>query len=302
MPESPWWLMTKDREDKAERSLRTLGVSKEEMPKRLAIMKVTLAKISQESEGVTYLECFRASNLRRTIITIAPLTIQALCGIGFIGSYFTYYAQLAGYSTSASFHLTIIQQILSLTGSCTSVFLIDRVGRRDLTLWALIGLTVLLMIAGGLGTQTGNEAAIKEVIAFELLYPLWYNASIAASAYTLLAETATTRLRAKSIASGVALQNSVFTMWAFALPYIFNPDQANLGAKTAFIFGGVSVLCIFYIWLYQPETAGRSFEELDELFMKRIPARKFKTYKTETERQSERAMETEQILSVVNKE
>ncbi|KAH8890646.1 general substrate transporter [Thozetella sp. PMI_491] len=287
LPESPWWLMTKNKEEQAQRSLRKLGVSEEEMPKRMAYIRLTLAKIRNETEGVTYLECFRASNLRRTIITVAPLTIQALCGIGFIGSYFTYYVQLAGYETQESFHITIGQQILSLTGSCTSLFLIDRMGRRSLTFWSLVGLTILLMLAGGLGTQTENPAAVKGVIAFELLYTLWYNASIAATAYTLLAETATTRLRGKSIALGVALQNAVFTMWSFVLPYIFNPDQANLGAKTAFIFGGISVLCMLYIWFYQPETAGRSFEELDELFMKRVPARQFKGYKTDAESQSE---------------
>ncbi|KAM0421338.1 hypothetical protein ACHAPT_010869 [Fusarium lateritium] len=300
LPESPWWLLTRNKEERAKKSLKSLGVPDEEIPKRLAYIKLTLAKIEEESGGVTYLECFRVSNLRRTILTIAPLTIRALSGIGFIGSYFTYYVQLAGYSTSSSFHITIAQQILSLTGSCTSLFLIDRVGRRDLTLWALIGLTVLLFITGGLGTQTSNPAAIKGVITFELLYTLWYNMSIAATAYTLLAETATARLRSKSIALGVAFQNAVYTMWAFVLPYIFNPDQANLGAKTAFIFAGISVFCMVYIWFYQPETAGLSYEELDELFMKGIPARKFKSYKTEARGQGERAQHEEKELQVVH--
>ena len=42
-------------------------------------------------------------------------------------------------------------------------------------------------------------------------------------------------------------------------------------------------MSIVYLYVYQPETAGRSYEELDELFMKRVPARKFKTYKTDAE-------------------
>jgi SP family general alpha glucoside:H+ symporter-like MFS transporter len=72
-------------------------------------------------------------------------------------------------------------------------------------------------------------------------------------------------------------------MWSFVLPYIFNPNEANLGAKTSFIFGGLSIISLVYLWVYQPETAGISYEELDEMFIKKIPARKFKGYVTEAQ-------------------
>lgn len=75
-------------------------------------------------------------------------------------------------------------------------------------------------------------------------------------------------------------------MWAFVIPFLFNPDQANLGAKVSFIFGALAVLCIVYLWFYQPESAGRSYEELDEMFIKKVPAREFKTFKTEAEQKS----------------
>lgn len=80
-------------------------------------------------------------------------------------------------------------------------------------------------------------------------------------------------------------------MWSFVFPYLFNPDQANLGAKTSFIFGGLAILCLLYLWIYQPETAGRTYEELDEMFIKRVPARKFKGYKTEAELKGMQAAE-----------
>jgi len=68
-------------------------------------------------------------------------------------------------------------------------------------------------------------------------------------------------------------------MWGFVLPYLFNPDKANLGAKVTFIFGGLSVLCLIYLWLCQPETTGLSYDQLDWLFMNRVPTRKFKLYR-----------------------
>ncbi|RDW70628.1 uncharacterized protein DSM5745_08139 [Aspergillus mulundensis] len=77
MPESPWWLASKGRDEKALRSLKRLesSSSPEETMKHLANIKVTLEEIRRETAGVTYLECFRKSNLRRTIVSIAPLII-----------------------------------------------------------------------------------------------------------------------------------------------------------------------------------------------------------------------------------
>jgi MFS transporter, SP family, general alpha glucoside:H+ symporter len=65
-------------------------------------------------------------------------------------------------------------------------------------------------------------------------------------------------------------------MWGFLLPYLFNPDKANLGAKVTFIFGALSVLSIVYLFLNQPESAGLSYEKLDELFIGRVKAKMFK--------------------------
>lgn len=230
MPESPWWLTNKGREEKALNSLRRLGYTNGEDVKRLAVIKLTLEQIRKETDGVTYLECFRRSNLRRTIISIAPLSIQALSGVIFIAGYSTYYAQLAGYSISASFKLFVGLQVASMSGNICSWFIIDRVGRRNLTLWGSALLTVILMVTGGLAT-VGTPNAIKGVVGLAIVYGFVYNATIGSTAYSLLTEVATSRLRIKTIAIGIALQNSWYTMWSFVLPYLFNPDKANLGAK-----------------------------------------------------------------------
>ncbi|KAL4798108.1 general substrate transporter [Aspergillus venezuelensis] len=284
MPESPWWLASKGRDEKALRSLQRLESKStpEEVAKRLANIKVTLDEIRRETEGVTYIECFRRSNLRRTIVSIAPLIIQQFTGIVFAASYSTYYAQLAGYSTDMSFKLQVIQQVLSMCGNVTSWYLIDKVGRRDLTLYGTILLTAILWVMGGLAVG-GSQEQLRGAVAMILVYCFFYNVSIGATAYTCLTETATSRLRVKTIAIGLASANSISVMWSFVLPYLFNPDRANLGGKLGFIFGGLCFPSIAFIWWYQPETRGRSYEELDEMFVKKVPARQFKGYKTETE-------------------
>lgn len=64
-------------------------------------------------------------------------------------------------------------------------------------------------------------------------------------------------------------------IWTFALPYAINPDQGNMGGKIAFVFGGTLVFSTVFIYFFIPETKGRTYIEIDELWARRVPARKF---------------------------
>jgi SP family general alpha glucoside:H+ symporter-like MFS transporter len=48
--------------------------------------------------------------------------------------------------------------------------------------------------------------------------------------------------------------------------------------KLGFFFGGLAALCYVWAFFRVPETSGRTYEELDIMFSKDIPARKFKDY------------------------
>ena len=209
MPESPWWQLGEGKDEEAMISLEKLGYNNFQAEEQAKMIKRTLVKTREETSGATYLECFRKSNLRRTIICAAPLTIHALCGVSFVGSYSTYYQQLAGYSTNASFQLFIVQQILSMFGNICSWFLIDRVGRRGLTFYGMLMLSVVLLVTGGLAVSA-TPRAIKGTVALLLLYCWLFNATIGATAYTILIEFSTSRLRAKTASMAFALQNAFF--------------------------------------------------------------------------------------------
>lgn len=196
---------------------------------------------------------------------------------------------MAGYSTQMSFRLQIAQPVLSIVGNLMAAAVIEKVGRRDLTFWGLLVLTAFLLITGGLGTGS-SQPMVKGTVAFILIYSWWYNVSIGSTAFPLLSETSTSRLRVKTVAIGYATQNAINVMWQWVIPYMFNPDQADMGATIAFVFGGLCVFCLVYLWFCQPETGGRSYQELDEMFAKGVPARKFKGYKTDVQMQNEAAV------------
>lgn len=63
-----------------------------------------------------------------------------------------------------------------------------------------------------------------------------------------------------------------------AIPYMINPDQANMRGKCGFFFGGISFICLIWAYYRIPETKGRTFEELDIMFELEVPTKEFKNY------------------------
>ena len=66
-----------------------------------------------------------------------------------------------------------------------------------------------------------------------------------------------------------------------AIPYMINPAEANMQGKLGFFFGGLAGVCLIWAFFRVPETKGRTYEELDLLFDKGVPARKFKKFQLE---------------------
>lgn len=54
---------------------------------------------------------------------------------------------------------------------------------------------------------------------------------------------------------------------------------ANLQSKVGFIYGGISVMSIIFVFFCVPECQGRSFEEIDQLFRSGTPLRAFQKQK-----------------------
>lgn len=210
VPESPVWLIRIGNVSKARRSLCRLGYTQTlEIDMEVFRIRTALDKeIHDCGEGTSYLECFRRSDLRRTIISVMPLAIQALGGQFFFSFYFPYYDQLVGYSVHESFRLQFSQYALFIVATLCSWYLVERLGRRTLAIYGTFALTVVMMLCGALGI-IGSPTAIKGTVATFIVYGFFFNIGIGATGFILLSEVASYRLRGKTIALGISLQHLV---------------------------------------------------------------------------------------------
>lgn len=51
--------------------------------------------------------------------------------------------------------------------------------------------------------------------------------------------------------------------------------------KLGFFFGGLAAICWFWVFFRVPETGGRTYEELDTMFERKVKTRDFKRYTLE---------------------
>lgn len=66
----------------------------------------------------------------------------------------------------------------------------------------------------------------------------------------------------------------------FVSPYLQDAGYGNLQGKIGFVWGSFSMVSALWTFLFLPELKGRSLEELDELFEKRVGVFEFGKYQT----------------------
>ncbi|KAM0326267.1 hypothetical protein ACHAQA_006864 [Verticillium albo-atrum] len=285
-PESPWWLVRRGRLEDAKRSVLNL-TNRNANPDFNADESVSMMVHTNElekavSEGTSYLDCFKGTDLRRTEIVCASWGVQTLCGASFMG-YSTYFYQQAGLAVEASFSMSLGQYALGAIGTISSWFLMRWFGRRTLYLSGQLIMVILLMTIGFASLASRDNVAAQWAIGSLLLvYTLTYNCTVGPICYSLVSELSSTRLKTKTVVLARNFYNTLGITTNVLTPRMLNPSAWNWGAKAGFFWAGTCALCFVWTYFRLPEPKGRTYGELDVLFEQNVSARKFKTTKVES--------------------
>lgn len=280
-PESPWWLVRKGRlEDAKKALLRLTSLDREtnfNADDTIAMMVHTTALEEKITQGASYWDCFKGTDLRRTEIVCMVWAIQNLSGNSFSG-YSSYFLIQAGLNPDKSYDFAMGQYGINMGGVFGAWFLMSLgIGRRTLYLYGLCGLCSMLLIMGFLGLvpSAHREAGALATGSMMLIWATFYQLTVGTVCYSLVAELSTRRLQIKTVVLGRNLYNIVGIVSSVLTPYMLNPGAWNWGNYAGFFWGGSCFLCIIYTYFRVPEPRGRSFAELDLLFERKVSARKF---------------------------
>ncbi|KAF5544179.1 alpha-glucoside transport [Fusarium napiforme] len=258
-PESPYWLAKKNRLDEAKAVLRRISAKSsktdEDLDKQLAMIVHTNKIESEHTKGSSYLDCFKGINLRRTEIVCLVFVAQNTTGVG-IGGTPTYFFVQAGVDPSNSFKFATGALGLASVGVIISWFLIYRIGRRALYVWACGICTLLMLIIGILASVPQTQAVSFGQAGVVLIWEIVFYATIGPVCYAIIGEIP-------------AILNGTYG------PYMINPTEGNWKGKVGYFWAGLSLLTFTWAYLRLPETKDRTFEEIDILFANKTAARKF---------------------------
>ncbi|KAJ5150918.1 uncharacterized protein N7482_010170 [Penicillium canariense] len=271
-PESPWYLVRQGEMEQAQQTLQRLYGPDFDTASKLASIQRTV-EVEQSAENPSYLAAFQGTDRVRTLISMGIFACQHLAGIIFVLSFSTYFFELAGLNTSNAFDLGVGVTACGVAGNICSWFLVNRVGRRPIFLGGMVSCTVILLLIGILDVVPTSSAKWVQA-SLTVIYSFVYFMTIGAVAFVLLGEVSSLVMRARTTALATATQAVFGVIMFFAVPYMVNPDAGNMKGKVGFVFGGLSacatVVCFFYI----PELKMRTYEEIDEMFIGRVPPRK----------------------------
>ncbi|CZR62573.1 probable maltose permease [Phialocephala subalpina] len=278
-PESPYWLIRKNRKDDARKSLEKLSSSKHRPDiEGVLVMIEQTDLLEQELESTTtYFDCFKGANLARTEISIMVYLIQVIGGNPLIG-YANFFFEQAGLNSADAFNMGVGNTALGFVGTCLSWPLMSYFGRRTIYNSGMVFMTILLFIIGFLDFGRSHSGAVWAQATLMDIWTFTYQMTVGPICFVIISEISSTRLRGRTIAITTAVQAGASIIFTVAMPYMLNSDQANWRGKAGFLFGAISLICLIWCWFRIPESKGRTFEELDILFERKVPARKFKDY------------------------
>lgn len=285
IPESPWWLASKGKLDKAAKVLHRINGSVEgyDVAEQVEVMNATVLVERQHAEANSELgqwAVFQGRNLLRFVISGWPKIAQQFVGLSVFNTYATYFFQYAG--NKDPFLVTIILSCVQLLSMILTATLTDQFGRRPFTVYPYAVTVISVLCLGIVGCFDYTTKALGSLLIFFACLATFTTTGASAIGYAYAAEIPQQRLRARTAAYSLASSNLVAIMFSFCTPRMIN-GSAHWGVKTGFFFAGTGAVVVVIAWFILPEVARRTPAEIDEMFEKKVNLRKFDKYITEVQ-------------------
>ena len=260
IPESPKWLIVNGKLDKASLVLGKIYASETEVRNEI---QTTQDSLKGETKGAW-------TDLLKPGIFVAVLAGSAIAILGqFMGvNAVLYYGPKifseAGFDNPM--FSTVLVGVVNCVTTVLAVFIIDRVGRKQLIYWGVSGM-ILCLVAIGIYFAWGTASGLGNgfMLTFFLAYVFCTAISICAVVFVLLSEMYPNSVRGRAMSiAGFALWIGTYLIGQLT-PVLLGWSQAG----TFFIFAACCVPYMLIMWRVIPETTGKTLEEIETYWTNR---------------------------------
>lgn len=274
-PESPQYLILHNKMAQAHKVMGLIYGKSNSVDARLAFLtkEIREEQASRELQSGSYLECFKGTDLKRTMTVVFIYSAVNWGGAALL-TQSIYFLIIAGLPAIHAFDVSIGGFGLAMIIVVTSWAIESKFRRRDAFMFGCVLNFLMMLIIGALYYAPGKGALWGIAVLMNILIA-FQTSFIQAMGYPIAAEVSSYKLRAKTLSIGVISQTVSNWLTAFTVPYMYNVDSGNLGARTGFVFAAMSLLLIIGTWFIVPETSGLCTEEIDKAYADKVSVRQF---------------------------